>query len=865
MKSIRRNKKALKITAVLAAVLLTATIVTAVTAIQNRNTVPLINLYLQGVSPSPSNAIIQPKTIPMSGYNILNGSVYYDSITVTANNTVIDGNGSTVQGSGTGYGFYLNGVSNVTIYNVAVTGWDYGFYLSSSSNNNLSGNTANNNANYYGFYLYSSSNNNTLSSNTANSNWVGFVLDSSSNNTLLGNTAHFNTAAGFALGPSSNNNTLSGNTATDSLDVYSEGFGLGSSSYNNLSGNTAEHNTRGFYLYGGSNNNLSGNTANENIGYRDDSGHNTPGVGFFLTSTLSNILSGNTAYDSQWAGFWLTSGSNYNNLSGNNANNWPFTPAVYGFEVTSGETYLVPSSYNTLSGNTANNNQMGFYLYDGSGNNNPGNNLSGNNATNNNNNGFLLEGSSNNNLTNNTANNNGGNGFVLYSTVDPAHHWWLRSNNNILSGNTANNNNEGFYVYQSLNNTLLGNKANNNRHTGFHLYGGSNNNNLSGNNATNNNNYGFYLETNSFGNNLPGNIALNCTTGGYNWSGDCINNNFTGSVEAYYLRVNVTDVLGSPISGVDVNVVTDGTSVYRSSHFGGTDPPTGSNGVTSWIAVAYRTFITSDTMTENTTNATVYYQGRPISGSNPRTVNMSTSQVETFIVDTTPLTVNITSPTNGTLFNTGSVTATWTVSVPSIVDHYEVRIEGGNWNNMGTSTSNTFSGLFDGSHTVDVMVFDLAGNNANASVFFTVDTTPPTVSITSPTNDTLFNTSGVTVTWTGSDALSGIAYFEVSTDGVNWSNVTTSFSYNFTGLSDGSHTVDVRAWDLAGNNANASVSFTVASVQPGQSQAMLLALLSLAGTLGGGTSPLVYAAIIGVVGVGVVAAGLIYYFRKVNA
>ncbi|MFX1466401.1 MAG: Ig-like domain-containing protein, partial [Promethearchaeota archaeon] len=46
-----------------------------------------------------------------------------EAIVVEADNIVIDGNGYTLQGSGYGYGFYLNGRTNVTITNVTITSW----------------------------------------------------------------------------------------------------------------------------------------------------------------------------------------------------------------------------------------------------------------------------------------------------------------------------------------------------------------------------------------------------------------------------------------------------------------------------------------------------------------------------------------------------------------------------------------------------------------------------------------------------------------------------------------------------------------------------------------------------------------------
>lgn len=89
------------------------------------------------------------------------------------------------------------------------------------------------------------------------------------------------------------------------------------------------------------------------------------------------------------------------------------------------------------------------------------------------------------------------------------------------------------------------------------------------------------------------------------------------------------------------------------------------------------------------------------------------------------------------------------------------------------------------------------------------DTTPPTISITSPANGATVTSSSVTVTWTGSDSGSGINYYETRLDGGSWINKGTSTSHTYTGVSNGAHTVDVRAWDKAGNSAMDSHTFNV--------------------------------------------------------
>jgi hypothetical protein len=190
----------------------------------------------------------------------------------------------------------------------------------------------------------------------------------------------------------------------------------------------------------------------------------------------------------------------------------------------------------------------------------------------------------------------------------------------------------------------------------------------------------------------------------------------------------------------------------------------------------------------------------------------------TVMIDTTGPTVEITAPSEGATLGT-DVTVQWTTDDGSGSgvddDAVEVRIDGGEWI-AASGSSHTFTGLAPGEHTVDVNATDGAGNEGNDSVTFTVsvDTTAPTVSITSPTNGSSLPSSSVTVIWAASDGTgSGIDTVDVKLDNGAWNAVTTS-SQSFTGLADGSHTVSVRVTDNAGNSATVSVTFMVDTVSP---------------------------------------------------
>jgi hypothetical protein len=99
---------------------------------------------------------------------------------------------------------------------------------------------------------------------------------------------------------------------------------------------------------------------------------------------------------------------------------------------------------------------------------------------------------------------------------------------------------------------------------------------------------------------------------------------------------------------------------------------------------------------------------------------------------------------------------------------------------------------------------DILGSlTATAGGTYTVDVTPPTASITSPTNGaTLAGGSTVTVTATASDTTSSISKVEFYVDSALAKTDTTTpynYSWNTTGLSLGAHTLQVKAYDVANN------------------------------------------------------------------
>ena len=176
-----------------------------------------------------------------------------DSIVIERSDIIIDGNGYTLNGSGSIlYGFRLTSVSNVTIKNVNIAEfYGCGVSLELAIQNVISCNNITANING-GIHLYSSSNNNNISrNNITNTGFNGIWVGYSSNNIIQENNI-----AGNLNGTNidcSSNNTLVGNNITNNRI----GIILNNSSNYALFGNNLISNNRiGIALYASSNNNI---------------------------------------------------------------------------------------------------------------------------------------------------------------------------------------------------------------------------------------------------------------------------------------------------------------------------------------------------------------------------------------------------------------------------------------------------------------------------------------------------------------------------------------------------------------------------------------------------------------------------------
>jgi len=130
---------------------------------------------------------------------------------------------------------------------------------------------------------------------------------------------------------------------------------------------------------------------------------------------------------------------------------------------------------------------------------------------------------------------------------------------------------------------------------------------------------------------------------------------------------------------------------------------------------------------------------------------------------------------------------------------------------IGSGTTNPYATTFtladEGLTVIGYYSVDYAGNSEpEVTATVMIDTQLPVVSITSPVERAYLQSETVTVGWTATDAMSGIATLTATLDGTPVSN---GQGIDLTGLSLGEHKLKVTADDHAGNTATAERPFTV--------------------------------------------------------
>ncbi|MGA1819782.1 MAG: right-handed parallel beta-helix repeat-containing protein [Thermoplasmatota archaeon] len=108
-------------------------------------------------------------------------------------------------------------------------------------------------------------------------------------------------------------------------------------------------------------------------------------------------------------------------------------------------------------------------------------------------------------------------------------------------------------------------------------------------------------------------------------------------------------------------------------------------------------------------------------------------EVVDIVIDGTSPNLRIISPVDGSFISASPVTVRWNgTDATSGLDHYEVRLEGDSWRDVGDDITFTMVNLKEGKYLFSVRMWDRAGNEMTVATSFVLDQTRPEVLTYSP-------------------------------------------------------------------------------------------------------------------------------------
>ncbi len=192
----------------------------------------------------------------------------------------------------------------------------------------------------------------------------------------------------------------------------------------------------------------------------------------------------------------------------------------------------------------------------------------------------------------------------------------------------------------------------------------------------------------------------------------------------------------------------------------------------------------------------VHVAGKNLDGDSSSTYNSYTINYDV----TSPASFSPSASASYTNATTVSVTFSTTDATSGIAS-YSIKLDSGSYIDTVTSPyALDVSSAADGTHTVTVKAIDSAGNNqTSSSTTINLDRTAP-VDFTPVPSPTSWTSGNVTLTFSTTDATSGIASYKYKVDSGSYSSAITSpYVLSTTDLDDGTHSVTLAAVDVAGN------------------------------------------------------------------
>jgi parallel beta-helix repeat protein len=400
-------------------------------------------------------------------------------------------------------------------------------------------------------------------------------------------------------------------------------------------------------------------------------------------------------------------------------------------------------------------------------------------------------------------------GFSSYCTI----------NNNVLSFN----NGIGLYLYSSSNNNIIGNDVSLNTENGFNIVS-SNWNNITNNNISSNSQHGIE-QIGGFHINYTNNIiSMNKQRGFYlstcnrnNLTGNDVNLNNWGGIYLWmsnWNNITQNSVLLNNISGFTL-ISSSNNNIFHNNIIDNENQAYDDQPDNSWDSG----YPEGGNYWNDYQGSDEYYGsdqdqlGSDGIGDEPYNFSLSAQDeyplINPWVADNSPPIIHLITPSNNTIFKHGiainfSISDTYLDMVtyklnsePEQAFTYPFEIDTGNWT--------------DGNYIIEIHAIDMY-NNANSSWFnFTVDSTAPTIILSSPNNNSIF-TSQVIINISLFDPHLNEVQYSVNDEA--YDSFPPPYKINTSSWEDGNYTITINASDLADNLNSTWFNFTIDSTSP---------------------------------------------------
>lgn len=200
-------------------------------------------------------------------------------------------------------------------------------------------------------------------------------------------------------------------------------------------------------------------------------------------------------------------------------------------------------------------------------------------------------------------------------------------------------------------------------------------------------------------------------------------------------------------------------------------------------------------------------------------------------VDTQPPQVTVVYPSTGSCLNNNTVELGGAASDNILMEKVEVSLTGGSWRAAAILPGDQWSlagfPLKPGANNLTVRATDMAGNTARRTLLLEVDTEPPVVFITSPTDGKKVDRNRLAVKGTAADnmVLTGLK-LKVNGEDVPVTGMA-GWMANIT-LWEGKNTIVATATDLANNTQSVTITVTYEKAKPQPGFEVILLIIALA-------------------------------------